>query len=292
MSTDQNAIAHSGPPRRFLRKGEGLKRFAAYKPPLPGTVKKLERRQTFVRFRLNQNNTIVRKEPAHFIPPEILNDDSINLSTEIPKIAPPKIIHTPVRPNRQALGTLTNETSMFTDSQINGNIDNLLKKIEEKKSSLEEEKHNDLYYNNKDQDDKHENEQQQQYDSYTPPESPILTKAPSRSRKVNQAFDLSSPSPGSCILALGKQIQQIESTVNELKEKIKNCECGAFAPPPPPTTRRRPTTRAAAKAAQSKASDTARPSADADNPTTRVINSLMNEVAELRAKFDKISTGH
>lgn len=295
MSTDQNAIIHNGPPKRFLRKGEGLKRFAAYKPPLPGTVKKVERRQTFVRFRMDQAKTITRREPAHFIPPEILNDDSINLSTEIPKIAPPKIIHTPIRPSRHALGTLTNETSLFSDSHINVNIDKLFKKIEEKKSNLDgckqqikQHEHHQPEHEDNNQASFEDNQDEQEYhDNYTPPPSPPapVKAAPSKARKVNQVTDLSKPLPGNCMLAFTKQLQQIEATINELRDKIKNCECGAITPPSPPKTRRRPTTRAAAKAAQSKPSDKPRPSADADNPTTKMFNSLTNQVAELKAAF-------
>lgn len=215
MSTDQNEVTCTGPPRRFLRKGEGLKRFAAYKPPLPSTVKKVERRQTFVRFKMDLNKSSVEREPAHFIPPEILNDDSINLSTEIPKIAPPKIMHTPIRPNRQPLSTI----------RPNGQ-------------------------------------------TIDPPSSPSL-------------------SPKNFILALGRQIQQIEATVNELKDKVKSCECGAFGPPPAHITRRRPTTRSSARAAKAKASDNnnTRPSADADN-TPKEINNLVDKISDLRSKLE------
>lgn len=92
--------------RNFLRRGEGLKRFGEYNPPLPTTLKKVERRKTFVKF-------AEPKDTLKFLPKEIF-EDSINLSTEIPKIAPPKIIHTPLRPKRHALGTIINQ-----DSSIN-----------------------------------------------------------------------------------------------------------------------------------------------------------------------------
>jgi hypothetical protein len=232
MSQDQNEVINTGPPKRFLRKGEGLKRFAAYKPPLPTTAKKAERRQTFVRFRLDTNKSNTKREPPlHFIPPEILNDDSINLSTEIPKIAPPKIIHTPVRPNRQR--------------------------------------------------------------SYST--SPDVTCSPelNLSRRVSRTSDLCTPIPGSTILALSQQIQQIESTLNELREKLNNCECGVVKPPP--TTRRRPTTRAASRAAKSQSSDTDNKtngqSADADkeNSIRKVLNNLTDDVAQLRARFQEIN---
>lgn len=309
LSTDQNAV-NTGPPKRFLRKGEGLKRFAAYKPPLPTTTKKVERRQTFVRFRLDPKNLGVRREPAHFVPPDILNDDSINLSTEIPKIAPPKIIHTPIRPSRHALGTLTNESSLFNESQINGNIDSLFKKIEEKKSTLNEKddsffddhstsfscQHHDDNDNDKDHDNYNVAAQHlQQRDTSTPSRHQIIKDEPVRQPKrqpkqAGRMADLSTPAPGTSIVALGKQIYQIESTVNELREKLKKCECGAMAQPSQ-TIRRRPTTRAAARAAKSKESDnnkSDRPSADADNnPIEKLILSLADHVAQLKLKYDE-----
>lgn len=219
--------------RRFLKKGEGLKRFAAYKAPLPTTVKKMERRKTFVKFNLvNQSKMKSSQDsPLHFLPPEILNDDSINLSTEIPVIPPPKIMHTPVRPKRQALVTMTN---------------------------------------------------------------------------------LSSPAPGNCVLAVDRQIQLIESTIHELKETIERCECGVLKPQAPkptekPKTRsRRPVTRATAKAAKSQPSPKSdksststeandedkntRPSAEADNcnSTKRLLNNLVQEITELKAKISSI----
>jgi hypothetical protein len=232
MSQDQNEAINNGPPKRFLKKGEGLKRFAAYKPPPPTTAKKVDGRQTFVRFRLENNKSNVKREPPlHFIPPEILYDDSINLSTEIPKIAPPKIIHTPVRPNRQR--------------------------------------------------------------SYST--SPDVTCSPELnfSRCVSQASDLCTPVPGSTILALSQQIQQIESTVNELREKLNNCQCGAVAPKP--ATRRRPTTRAASRAAKSQPGDTDnKPNgqsvdADKENSIRKVLNNLTDDVAQLRARFQDIN---
>lgn len=218
MSQDSNSLSqdqNNGQPKRFLKKGEGLKRFAAYKPPPPTTTTKTQRRQTFVRFKLDNK----LKRDQHYIDPDILLDDSINLSTEIPKIAPPKIMHTPVRPNhRPALGTLN-----------------------------------------------------------------------------SQEFDLSTPLPGNCIIALGRQIQQIQETVNELKEKVKNCECGALMP-----QRRRPTTRSQAKAKSSSSSSTTttttlsdktRPSADADNnnPAVKLLNCLNDKIDQLREDFEEMS---
>lgn len=273
MSLEQNYI-NNEPPRRFLKKGEGLKRFAAYKPPLPTTTKKpIERRQTFVRFRLDQNK--LKTNPvAHFIPPEILNDDSINLSTEIPKIAPPKIIHTPIRPNRHALGTLTNESHLFTDTKIDRNIDSLYKKIEEKKVSLDG--------GQEDQHDCHEG-------SFT-----VFVEEQSSQHEVRRAHDLSKPTAGSAILALGRQIEQMEATLNELQEKLKNCECCNSVQQPKETARRRPTTRAASRAAKSRTNDADRkqngPSAPADNeyPIRKVVNSLRDDMVQLKAKFKVI----
>lgn len=319
-----------GPPKKFLRKYEGLKRFAAYKPPLPITSnQKIQRRQTFVKFKLGYL--------------DLLPDDSVNLSTEVPKIAPPKIMHTPMRPNRQALGTIkpTNSEShnqlctapkrynlrirdtqpttkkretrrpkrqvkavverhispsysplgehdilkddnkdidsLPDESEINGNIDNLLQKIEEKKSSLEE-------------DQEHENE-----DRNSDRSSPLCHQTPipnpkNRTLKSCQEFDLSTPTPGSCILALGQQIQRIESRLNELKDQIKNCECGAIQSqhkqplqPSPPATRGR---RANARL---KVEEKNRPSAGADKITTpKVLAPLIDEIALLRARFDSM----
>lgn len=345
LSTDQNASPLSQnsncPPKRFLRKGEGLKRFAAYKPPLPTTVKKVERRRTFVKFNLDVHNkaNVKREPPLHFLPPEILNDDSINLSTEIPKIAPPKIIHTPIRPNRNALGAITNccpdeddaSTVSFTDSRINGNIDNIFKKIEDKKCILDHEHqeyndsfndfvgktHNEFlrrqHLSSRNQSIKHKQKQQDFYDetddSVCGSNSPSLAKPLCQILKVGPKFDLSNPSPGTCILEMGKRIQRIESTMNELKEKIEKCECGAMKTlDAQPTTRsRRPVTRAAAKAAKSQSNTISdktnkqstkanhddkknRPSADADNcnSTKEVLNNLVNEIAELKSQIETL----
>lgn len=419
MSQSSNTSPHSSitsscPPKKFLKKGEGLKRFAAYKPPPPMTATKLGRRQTFVKFKLHDRNQ------SSFIPPELLNDESINLSTEIPKIAPPKIMHTPIRPNRQALGALrpttlnfydydsdehmfdrtpqeyprghengttidcprsldakvpkaiieknlsrkvatitpkdpnkmisfhgfrkpatpsplpapqpvaqpvrtevraspgtkpnepsrrynlrgsrkalagddevgkdvqkretrrtkrqikaiverhispppkkisheqesSEEAPKFSESQIKKNIDNLLQKIERKKESLEEA-------------------------SEPISAHPIIGT-------TMRVSDLSTPSPGNCILALGLQIQQIESTVNELQERMKNCECGCmFSPSEAPSKRfTRKTTR-------SKANDKTRPSANADNTTPKLLTCLLDEMTQLRARVDEMTlTGH
>ena len=206
--------------------------------------KEPERRQTFVRFRFDESKNLnTKREPANFIPLEILNDDSINLSTEIPKIAPPKIIHTPIRPNRQALGTILNGNSMFSSTQC------------------DDEKFH----------------------------SPLFTPAtPIRPKKV--AHQAAQTSPGGYILALGQQISRIESTVNELKQRTDNCQCGALAPQALPTIRRRPTTRAAARAAQTKAaSDKKRPSADADKNTLQVVDNLIDEIGVLKEKLEEMS---
>lgn len=311
MSQDQNGVIQAGPPKRFLRKGEGLKRFAAYKPPLPATAKKVERRQTFVRFKLDRSSAIVTKETVHFIPPEILNDDSINLSTEIPKIAPPKIIHTPIRPNRNALGTLTNESSLFTDSQINGNIDNLFRKIEEKESALREEEGNCFFgddtvsFNCKEHDQRKDDNKALEPDSRNTQltkrdkcssarlDSPSEELRVSKPKHTVKPSGRASPVPDSSVLELTKHIEKIESSVNELREKLKNCECCVSSPPQP--IRKRPTTRAAARAAKSKAIE-AKPaglSADADKITTKErLDILANEFAQLRAKLDATHSRH
>lgn len=98
MSQSSVNCSPKRPPKRFLKKGEGLKRFAAYKPPLPVSTSQLQRRQTFVKFKQD----LKKSNPSY---PDLPEDDSINLSTEVPKIAPPKIMHTPLRPMRTALGT-------------------------------------------------------------------------------------------------------------------------------------------------------------------------------------------
>jgi len=327
------------PPKRFLRKGEGLKRFAEYKPPLPTTVKKAERRRTFVKFNMDGLNkkSVNKDPPLHFLPPEILNDDSINLSTEIPKIAPPKIIHTPIRPSRQALGAITNRSSdespdspaFLTDSKINGNIDNLLKKVEEKKSMLNDEyrDYNDSFVPSQRGDKTHDKTQKKllernfrskqqsgltdsdETDDASGSNSPSIARPLARTLKVGSGFDLSAPSHGNCALELGMRIQQIESTLTELREKINKCECGVAKPEDPPTqtaNRRRPVTRAAAKAAITQTNHSQRvsrrstravsncidsgPSANADNcnTTKQVLNNLVNEVAELKARMSNL----
>lgn len=312
MSQDQNAQVQCGPPKRFLRKGEGLKRFAAYKPPLP--CKPVERRQTFVRFKLNHNSNTITREPAHFIPPEILNDDSINLSTEVPKIAPPKIIHTPIRPNRNALGTITNETSMFSDSKINGNIDNLFKRIEEKKSALQDKEEHSFFGDESissprrapsitepTKDDKKGQRATDKQETKSKRRNECLSKKLESSNeelrvtreheeKSNcQTPRQTSPTPGSEHPELTKQLEKIESTVNELKDKLKDCQCCTVTSPQ--TTRRRPTTRAAARAAQSKKSDpqSTGPSAAADKLTTKEkLDSLAGQFAQLKTSLDEL----
>lgn len=408
-SLHSSSLTCSCPPKKFLKKGEGLKRFAAYKPPLPMTASKLGRRQTFVKFKLHDKN-----QPT-FIPPQILNDESINLSTEIPKIAPPKIMHTPIRPNRQALGAIRpatlnvcdeydsdehyfatphtyprgHENGLSTDnaksttdssdkrmpqalleknlsrkiatitptgpnkmisfngfrkpatpsprpspspvaqppkaspvsrskeparrynlrggkkaggdeppvqkretrrakrqikaiverhisphhsehehedqekipeyseSQIKGNIDNLLHRIEKRKEALEEDR------------------------------SPINIQ-PAKVAANLRVSDLSSPSPGNCILALGLQIQQIESTVNELRERIKNCECGKLLSPSEAPSKK--STRKTTRSKASTTSTTTRPSAYADNNTTpKILTCLVEEVSQLKARLDEMS---
>lgn len=318
------------PPKKFLRKGEGLKRFAAYKPPLPIiSNNKFQRRQTFVKFKLGYV--------------DLLPDDSVNLSTEVPKIAPPKIMHTPMRPNRQALGTIRstnlesqnqicaapkrynlrirdtqpttktkeirrpkrqvkaiverhisppyspleelnaledgdrNANSVHDESKINGNIDNLLQKIEEKKISLED----DIEAENENQD----------CDRPIPAfHRTSISNSKNRTTRSCQDFDLSAPTPGSCILALGQQIQRIESRLNELKDQIKNCECGAIqSQHKQPIQHSPPATRGRRANARLKAEEKKRPSAGADKITTpEVLAPLMNEIAILRARFENM----
>lgn len=308
-----------GPPRKFLKKGEGLKRFAAYRPPLPFSANKFQRRQTFVKFNLDQNK--LKEYESNFLHPDILTNDSINLSTEIPKIAPPKIMHTPVRPDRRPLAALKPSPKRYnlrrgrkpdienepqpvqikdqpkrgrrqlkavverhitlnkkpeqaeekTETQINGNIDTLLRKIEAKKSSLGP------------ADDERENLERLSDDDGECSEEDQLTPVKSKhndQRVVKQTvqFDLSTPSPGSCILALGRQIRQIQSTVNELKQKIESCECGSIN-----QKLSAPTSKSSRKATRR------RPSADADNTPPTILNCLIDEISQLRARFDEIN---
>jgi len=435
--SQQSIVTCSGPPKKFLKKGEGLKRFAAYKPPPPVSTNKFQRRQTFVKFKLDN-----RIKPSHFIDPELLSNESINLSTEIPKIAPPKIMHTPVRPNRQALGALkpsafncyasrnhrsdqnpikspsmrdrasltqrpsnsdrlelfeatyqeagvkndrsitrkivsvqtgnpdrmisfdgfrkpltpdaqqtpppvvqldptepnqnihstikqeetaprrynlrgsrkTNSESMnkpevkvtqrkepkrtkrqlkavverhisstsnmcavedrtdedqpeIAESRINGNIDILLKKIEEKKSSLEDDRTSGHDYES----------------DNSVPLSPTISS--NQHLKISPGVDLSNPFSGSCIIALGHTIERIQLTVNELQNKLKNCTCGAIIA----DQGRAGNPKSLRNTSRSRANDGVRPSAFADNTTPKILSSLEDHVAQLRARFDEMN---
>lgn len=302
-------MSETQPPKKFLKKGEGLKRFAAYNPPLPVATNKCQRRQTFVKFKLD--NQLKKQTSASFIPPEILYNESINLSTEIPKIAPPKIMHTPVRPvrpqNRQALGALK------------GNIDNLLRKIEEKNAALnrEEEEEEECGHNEAKSCDKEERSSRKEVkfdhtENKSIPEEENNSEEEENSsdkdsgkeehhdndatssqnisqpQKINRPRDLCSPMAGSCVIALGEKIQQIETTVNELINRLKNCECCADLSAPRQTQSSRPTTRMTTR---SKAKEKKRPSADADNtPTTKttpkIYSTLRNDVAQLKARIE------
>lgn len=211
----------TGPPKKFLKKGEGLKRFAAFKPPIPVTAHKVERRQTYVKFKLDNSGT--KKSPdSHFLHPDILDDESINLSTEVPKIAPPKIMHTPVRPqhgknNNHFLRPNTpplssrapppRSPSPPTPSPPPASPSPPRQPLQAKKISPP-----------------------------NPPSSPEALTQPIQPARVtrstkqclklqNTNTDLSTPSPGSCVLALGQQIHQIQLIVNQLQEKIQTCQC-------------------------------------------------------------------
>lgn len=435
-----------GPPRKFLKKYEGLKRFGGlYKPPLPqASVGKVQRRQTFVKFKLDHNitNRGVSNDSSIYYP-EILRNDSINLSTEIPKIAPPKIMHTPIRPNRQALGTLNSqhnlnrelktydlkkqdspdETGLFftpskslnqpslhktpikidplhdknltrkvtkiqptdplnkmvsfngfrkpatpvtsntkpsepqrkttpsppeenacdgaskrynlrssrkehsdvasdddpvtkkketgrtkrlikavverhdvpsrspvdepeyieggikttgsapSESKINGDIDSLMKRIEKKKNCLEVGSSSD-------------EDQAPEKPSSSIHKTPV-TETCNKTLATSSTFDLSTPTPGSYVLALGQQIQKIQSKVNELTNQIGHCECGAIQQPSQKQPQR-PATRGRKAALKSKVEKN-RPSADADNNSTKqLLVTLVNEVAQLNSRFDNI----
>lgn len=390
--------ATPGQPKRFLKKGEGLKRFAAYKPPLPVSTNKAVRRQTFVKFKLES-----KSKNTNSIYPDLPSDDSINLSTEIPRIPPPKIMHTPIRPNRTALGPLatpntntpfittptlrgygvehernftrkvtfiqpsdekrisfegfrrpntpsphqspvtqqletqsseeyvspksnepmdvttppkrynlrgsrktacntamstvaptkvqskkprrqmravverhitppseSTEQQPVTESELEDNMSSLLRKIEERKASLEEDATSDTDLNTPLEDAVAE-------DHTTPININCL--------RVTPTFDLSTPSPGSCILALGQHIQRIEDTVNELKRKTENCTCGAGLAVVEQAT----SGRATRKTTRAKANRETRPSAETDKSTPRILNALVDEVAQLKSKFDEIN---
>lgn len=99
-------------PKKFLKKGEGLKRFAAYRPPLPKSTIKANRRQTFSRtVKFDSKSPTI----AGFFDPVQYGEDVDNLSTEIPKVAPPKIMHTPIRPNRSALGPINSSQFNYSN---------------------------------------------------------------------------------------------------------------------------------------------------------------------------------
>lgn len=180
-----------GQPKSFLKKGEGLKRFAAYKPPLPKvnlniSDDKNQRRQTFVKFKLE--HMLSKENQDNFKHPNILNDKNINLATEIPKIPPPKILHTPVKPTRQALGgikpSLLNSQTPYQppfSARLN---------------------------------------------STDTPITPECNKA--KTPPTNKREDID-PYVESCIIALGEQIKQIQQKVHELQQEIKKCNC--CAPP-------------------------------------------------------------
>jgi uncharacterized coiled-coil protein SlyX len=157
---------------------------------------------------------------------------------------------------------------------LDRNIDSLYQKIEEKKISLN---------------DRQEDEYECHEGSFT-----AFAGNQSSQHEVRRAHDLSTPTAGSAILALGRQIEQMEATLNELQEKLKNCECCNSAQQPKETTRRRPTTRAASRAAKSKTNDAEKKqnglSAPADNeyPIRKVVNSLRDDMDQLKAKFKVI----
>lgn len=211
-------------PKRFLKKGEGLKRFAAYNPPLP--------RKTFVRFQ-----------------PNLPSDESLNISlTDTPKIGPPKTIHTPIRPNRAALAAL-NANRQTSESPNNSPTSS---------ESTSPEIH----------------QVPKKYNLRTTAAAPALPKT-ARVPKVRA--DLSRPQPGNCMLALGKQIEKIEATVNELQERVKNCHCGILSTP---LTTKQPRTRARSKLPT-----------NATNQPPKILTALVNELQQLRNNFEELSIG-
>lgn len=316
MSQSENYVP--GPPRKFLKKGEGLKRFAAYRPPLPLSANRVQRRQTFVKFKLD--NKLNRKNESQFPPPDLLLDDSINLSTEVPRMAPPKIMRTPIRP---ALGSLkpsvfnrqqTNgpepkrynlrsrrqmkatverhiepltfsdeEEKIDSNSDINSNIDHLMKKIEHKKNLLEN-KTSDSEETQEDDGDNHEHDIE---DEELIQEN-LSTRSSNQQSRRHQAFDLSIPTPGTILLAFGKHLQEIQNTVNELKNKIDSIDLSTTkTKAPQPSKSSRKTSRS--RQATCSTIKTNRPSANADNLTPRKIENLRDRVAHLGAWFEEMN---
>lgn len=194
--SSSNSVASSCPPKGFLKKGEGLKRFAAYKPPPPVAASKLGRRQTFVKF---------KPQPE----PLSLADESL----EVPKIGPPKIIHTPIRPNRQALNAI-NDVAEEPPRRYN------------------------LRGSRK--------------------QCPDQKKEPRRTKRQIAPTDLTSPTPGNCLLALGQQIQEIQLSVDELRDRMKNCRCGALGEAP----------------------------SRAEKP--KILDRLVDDVSKLKARLDEL----
>lgn len=293
--SQQNIMVTPGQPKRFLKKGEGLKRFAAYKPPLPASTNKIQRRQTFVKFKHES-----RTKNLNSIYPDLPSDDSINLSTEIPKIPPPKIMHTPIRPNRTALGPLVNfstNTPLMTptlresescERQFTRKVA-FIQPTNEKKISFEG-------FRRPATPSPHPSpvtlppEGQSSNDDVSPTSSsPVDVITPPKRYNLRGARrNASSNSTSSAaMLAFDRQIQRIEATVNELKRKTESCTCGASATMADHIT----SARATRKTTRARANKESRPPADADNTTPKILSALADEVAQLRSKFDEINLG-
>lgn len=343
-----------GPPKRFLKKGEGLKRFAAYKPPLPLSGNKMQRRQTFVKFKLDN-----KKDDPHLFPPKNLFDESVDLYTEVPKVAPPKIMRTPLKPLKQSLfmnhnnktsntaNDITNNNAnniatkiannintkneqpdddsplrynlrrsrrkvatithpiaekkeprrsrrqmkavverhisppppcneeaetVNKSSDIDSKIDHLMEKIEQKKTLLD--------YKISDSDENQEDDIEEESNQDT------LSQQNSN-QNCHQVFDLSTPSPGTILLAFGKHLQEIQNTVNELKNKIDSIEITSSNKAPQPSKSSRKASRT--KQGNCNNSKINRPSANADNLTPRKIENLRDRVAHLGAWFEEMN---
>lgn len=285
LSTPKQHVTRT--PKKFLKKGEGLKRFAAYKPPLPKvTAKKI--RQTIVKFDLKNNYS---EEKSCYLP-DILLDDSKNLSMEVPPIPPPKIVHTPMRPTRVQQTPMRPTRVQQTPMKQSRNIQRtpikpppkiLNTPVREVPVNHLDQNINNNNNNNKDNNNTKENSNLNNNNNNTKKNGKSGKRYNLRSRRQDDPVieqrvtsDLSSPLPGNCILALAKQVQQVESTLNELKVKIFNCNCGSE---PVRTTRRGPAP---------KKENQLRHPAPAAVSTPKILRSLADDVSQLKKSFDDL----
>lgn len=287
-------------PKKFLKKGEGLKRFAAYNPAPPTTVKKVGRRKTFVKFKLDEFH------------PELFANDSINLSTEIPKIAPPKIIHTPVKTRpAQTFGNI-NEYEDFNDEQDSDHDHNQQLDAGSMHESVAVTEENYIG------DEESEIKEEQEDVSGQPSNIPVKTEKDGRRynlRGIKKRDDLNEPSKEELPKApkktrrkavvetsqarpkdmntIARHIQLIQSTVIELKEnilreqpadRIQQVACAASIVKPTKRRSRIP------KKSITKLPETPQPLERSESINSELITTLVNEIENLKATFDEINT--